>query len=247
MTYTDTKNEIISVLELVSGIGKVYASMKQVVDLKTLNDKYITDGKYNLCYVSRLSMNEDAESEIGSRDETDEDIVKQDLETWNITLYYAYKDDDSMPSEFAFQLLVDAIRDKFRWLQNLGGNAYKSYSVQAITANIFEQQNNTVLCHRADLKLLVKYRLLGTGEETGGIIPPQGLIFRRGTANIIKAGTEVSFIDVGTTNYDIFVRSCLDINGDSVGVTIPDTEYATNHFHAYPSEDAIFKWILIKI
>jgi hypothetical protein len=247
LTYTDTKNEIISALQLVTGIGKVYASMKQTVDLKTLNSVAVTDGKFNLCYVSRLSVQEDGESGIGSRDETDEDIVKQVIETWNITMFYAYKDNDSTPSEFAFQLLVDAVREKFRWLQNLGGQAYKSYSAQVITANIFDQQNATVLCHRADIKLTVKYRLLGTGEETGEIIPPTGLVFRRGTDTILSAGTEVSFIDVGTTDYDLLISSCVDADGVAVGVDIPSNEYATNHFHAYPSVDATLKWILIKI
>ena len=158
MNFIDTKNELLTLLESVSGIGAVYASMKQVTDLKTLQDVNVTNGKYNVCYLQRLSVLEDDEG-IGSRDETDTSIIKQVTETWNITLFYAYKDSVDEPSEFEFQTLIDSIREKFRWVNDLT-YAYKSYSVNFIATNVYDQQNN-VLCHRADGKLIIKYRLFG--------------------------------------------------------------------------------------
>ena len=244
MNYADTKNEIISTLNLVSGIGVVYGSMKQAVDIKTLEDTFVTNGKYNVCYLQRLSAFEDDEIGIGSRDETDLAIIKQVVETWNITLFYAYKDSISTPSEFTFQALIDSIREKFRWLNDLNANAYKSYSVNFLATNIYETQSNVVLCHRADGKLIVKYRLIGeSAEDTGTVIMPNILLYRRGTASITSSGTEIEFPTVDTTDYDVFVLTCVDANGDAVGVDI--SSKLDGKFTATSSADATLKWSII--
>jgi hypothetical protein len=246
LNYTDTKNEIISTLELVSGIGKVYPSMQQAVDLKTLEDKFVTNGKFNVAFVSRLSAFEDDESGVGSRDETDTAIVKQVTETWNITLFYAFKDSISSPSEFAFQALVDAIREKFRWLNDLNANAYKSYSVNFITTNVFEEVNKTVTCHRGDGKLVVKYRLLGAdNEDTGGVIAPKVLLFRRGTNAVQSTGTIIEFTSVDTADYDIFIKSCVNGVGESVGFEILSQEDGS--FSISAMERATVKWVIMSL
>lgn len=246
MNYTSVKNEIISILNMISGIGKVYASYKKTVDLKTVAQNNVKDGVFSLCFVNRISTTETDETGVGARDERDYALVKEINETWGISLYYAWKDSESLPSEFKFQELVDKIRNAFRWLNNLNDLAYKSYSVNFINTNLYETIND-VLCHRADGRINIKYRAIGDDYEVGYspnlLYAPEILIYRRGVDAVSDEGTEIDFLSVGTDEYDVLIVSCVNSAGESVGCEI--SEKSSTSFVAKSTEPATLTWILL--
>lgn len=159
MTYATVRDEIHTQLSAVSGIGRVFKYPRLVSDwAQFLNLFKDSSDKINLAWIDRISA-EDTPTGVGTEDATGEIEWTQLIETWQIDLYYGFKDDDSAPSMYTFQGLVDSISNKFRFLQNLNGVANKSWPVQLVAAGLFEFKGE-VLCHRAIFQLRIRDRKL---------------------------------------------------------------------------------------
>ena len=157
MSYEETRDEIHTQLVSVSGIGKVFKSHRYVNDWATFLERFKSNGKINLCWFSLVSAPETGLG-VGSTDETNElEFIERD-ETWRIELYYGFQDDDINPSEFDFMKLAEAIEDKFRFLQNLNGKAFRSFPLQRIGSGLWEFLSG-VLCHRAEWTLQIQERI----------------------------------------------------------------------------------------
>ena len=85
-------------------------------------------------------------------------------DTWEITLHYGYHDEDTTPSDIAFNNLVDAIETKFRFLAGLNDKVYRSYPLQRVQAGLFTMFSS-FLCHRAIWQLKLQERVESTESE----------------------------------------------------------------------------------
>ena len=133
--YTDTRDEIYNQLTSISGIGQVFLSQKYPTDWQSFFELY--RNKYtNKCIVTFVTLNNPITETIGD----EETVLTADnfinyvhrSETWRISLIYAFQDDDTNPSEYDFQELCELIEEKFRFLQDLNGKAFRSYPLQTI-------------------------------------------------------------------------------------------------------------------
>jgi len=159
--YTEQKNEIINILNSIEGIGKVYDCPKNPTDEFNFKNAFVKNGVINTCWITRqIGTDEPEDKPFSSKDESNEFLTTQKDDQWLITLLYGYKDDDNNPSEYTFQSLVDAIEDAFRFQQNLSGIVDVSYPLQRQTCGIFQFLNGTVLCHKAEWKLILTKRMI---------------------------------------------------------------------------------------
>jgi hypothetical protein len=120
--YTTQKAEIKAQLEAVSGIGKVYDTVKYAADLETFKTLFISNSKINAVMFTRMG-GEELENGVGVLDEAEALQWVEKNDTWEITLHYGYHDEDTTPSDIAFNNLVDAIETKFRFLAGLNDAA----------------------------------------------------------------------------------------------------------------------------
>jgi hypothetical protein len=166
--YTAQRAAIKTLLETVSGIGNVFDSQKDVTNEANFKTSFVKNGVVNVCWFIRGNGIDDEVGSLkyGSRDERNIITHTQTDDSWTITLMYGYKDDITTPSEYPFQLLVDTIQDKFRFIQDLGGEQYEiSHPLQRTICGIFAFLSGTVLCHKAEWRLNVTERVVDTGAE----------------------------------------------------------------------------------
>lgn len=157
--YAPTRDEIANQIKAVSGIGKVFNHRRHSSEWATfLNLFKDNNGLINVCWISRADDAETA-SGIGSEDEASQIVWVQEDEYWEIEFLYGFKDDDDngTPSEYGFNTIVDAVEDKFRFLQNLNGKAWKSFPLNR-TSSTFGTLGE-VLCHRAVWRLRLQHHL----------------------------------------------------------------------------------------
>lgn len=166
--YSDQNSEIVSQLQAVAGIGTVYGTTKNPVDEQSWNSFFVdpTTKKVNVTFIDRLQGPEKVDAGEGGafRDETDEIEITSKTDTWQIILVYGFHDDadPSLCSDFIFNTLVDAVEDQFRFLQNLGVTAFKSFPLSRTTAGLFAFVGGNVLCHKAVWTLQVVSRIFNT-------------------------------------------------------------------------------------
>ena len=158
--YAATRDEIANQLKSVSGIGKVYNHRRHSSEWATFLSRFKdpATGLINVTWISRVDDSE-AGNGIGSMDEANQFVWVQEDEYWEIETLYGFKDDDDngSPSEYGFNTLVDAVEDKFRFLQNLNGKAYMSFPLNR-TSSTFGTLGE-VLCHRAVWRLRLQHHL----------------------------------------------------------------------------------------
>ena len=157
MSYATERDEIYTQLAATSGIGVVFKSKRFVADWTTFLSRFKTGGVINVCWFDRVSGSERGEG-VGSTDAGSEILAVQKNDNYEIELYYGFKDDDTTPSSYAFQALVDAIETKFRFLQNLNSVTERSYPLQRTASGLF--MFSDVLCHRAAWTLEIRNRII---------------------------------------------------------------------------------------
>jgi hypothetical protein len=160
--YSDQRAAIKAILDAIPGIGMVYDAPKNATTDDNFRTAFVKDAVVNTCWLSRQIGTDDVEKSLASKDETMEIEVTQKDDQWQITLLYGYQDDADNPSEYTFQALVDAIEDAFRFLQNLGNLVDLSYPLQRTVCGVFTFLNGTVMCHKAEWRLIVTKRILNT-------------------------------------------------------------------------------------
>jgi hypothetical protein len=166
--YAAQRAAIKTLLESVSGIGNVYASQKDVTNEANFKTTFVKNGVVNVCWFIRSNGSDDEVGSLkyGRRDERNYHTHTQIDDNWTITIMYGYKDDNTNPSEYAFQALVDSIQDKFRLIQDLGGEQHEiSHPLQRSICGIFSFLSGIVLCHKAEWRLGVTERAIDTGVE----------------------------------------------------------------------------------
>ncbi len=154
MAYAAVRDEISTQLLAVSGIGVVFKSPKNPNDWAAFFSLYKTASLINVTWFTLASAPETV-PEQGIQNEKGQEAVLERNETWIINLFYGYDDDDTTPSEFGFQTLVEAIQDKFRFLFDLNGTADKSFPLELVSKT--EEPFGDLLVHRAEFSLLVQH------------------------------------------------------------------------------------------
>lgn len=161
-TYETVRDRISALLLSVPGIGKVYKTTRFVFDWGTFLDLNVSGGVVNVCWFDRVS-NHETPAGIGSEDERNLIQWIEGNEEWEITLFYGFKDaaDAGAPSTYAFQNLVGAIMEKFRFQQDLGIPTviFRSFPLMLRDAALFQFAASTVLCHKAVFRLRLQYRI----------------------------------------------------------------------------------------
>lgn len=168
MNYATVRDRIKTLLESVSGIGKVYGSPRHTNDWPGFLQRFAVvhpnDATRQLicvCWMTRIRAIELSESKTGSRDEANVLTGVERDEDWEITLVVGFQDDDTNPSEDLFQVLVDSIQEKFRWQDQLGipSVIFKSYPLDLTYAGLAMFGNpEGVLCHKATFMLHLEQR-----------------------------------------------------------------------------------------
>lgn len=163
--YEATRDEIETQLNAVTGIGKVYDSPKFATDWKEWLDLHkAADGKIKVVWFSLESVTENPRGDLGSTEIDDFINYTERTEVWAIEQYYGFKDDESAPSDYTFQLLVEAIETKFRFLQTLNGKCHFSFPLNRTFSGLF-MLGNVVLSHKAEFKLKLLHRIQNPATE----------------------------------------------------------------------------------
>lgn len=153
MNYPEIRDKIAAMLSTVEGIGRVYKSPRYATDWMTYLEQFkvrIDDRDViNACWLTRNAIQE---TDI-ARSEAGEIASVSRTENWLITLVYGFDDDESSPSEFAFQALLDGIQEKFRFADFLGMPEIvaKHFPIQVQSAGLYFFGD--VLCHKAEMLL----------------------------------------------------------------------------------------------
>lgn len=164
--YENEKDEIYTQLASVTGIGKVYKSRRFTADWPAFLAKFKdANGKINVWWFWREGGADNVEGGIGWSDERDLIEQVEEIDVWNIEGFYGFQDHDTTPSELAFQNLVDAVRDKFRFLQDLNGKADKSWPLQLLGSGLWQFLGGGPLCHRALLQLRIRRMIVNPNAE----------------------------------------------------------------------------------
>jgi hypothetical protein len=156
--WSTLRDALATQLNAVSGIGNVYLYQATARDEAEFLSKFVSNSKINYCILYRESAFESADIDYGSRDETNEQEIVERNEVWIIRLMYGY---DENASEATFQELIDAIMTKFRFQQTLGG-AFDIEPPELVSTQIWQMVSGQYLCHRADIKLICKFRKIKT-------------------------------------------------------------------------------------
>jgi hypothetical protein len=155
--YTVQNSAILALLQAVNGIGMCYATPQDVTNEANYTTRFVKNNVINTCWLSRSNGTDSADSKFGSRDERDIITHTQADDNWIITILYGYKENVSEP---IFQALVDAVQDKFRFIQNLGGDIDEmSYPLQRTVNAIFVFLGGR-MCHKAEFRLQVTERIV---------------------------------------------------------------------------------------
>jgi len=165
--YSDTRDEIYIQINSVTGIGKVFKSVKYPTDWEAFFNLY-RDSDTNTCIVTFITcvnpITETVDDQIGDWDASQFINHTHRTETWKISLVYAFKDDETAPSEYGFQELCERIEEKFRFLQDLNGKAFISYPLQSMLRDI-GQWTGSIMVHKCDFHLQVVHRIENTATE----------------------------------------------------------------------------------
>lgn len=162
MSYATQRDAIHTNLATANPNGKVFKTRRNTTNWADFLARFKTaQDLINVCWFSRVDGTDNPDAAIGSVDEADEILWTQKDDWWKIEFFYGFKDDDDdgSPSEYGFQILVDAIEDQFRFLQDLGGAAYLSFPLQRTAGGLFSFLGGSVLCHRAEWRLRVVRRI----------------------------------------------------------------------------------------
>ena len=155
--YTAQNAAILALLNSVTGIGLCYDSPQDVTNEENFKTRFVKNNVINTCWLSRQNGTDSENAKFGSKDERDIITHTQADDFWVITLLYGYKEN---VSETVFQNLVDAIQDKFRFIQDLGGDMYESSSpLQRPVCGIFQFLGGR-MCHKAEFRLQVMERIV---------------------------------------------------------------------------------------
>ena len=164
--YDNEKDEIYAQLAAVSGIGKVYKSRRYTNNWADFLTRFKdSNDKINVCWFWRDGGVDNTDNGIGWEDERELIEQVEEIDVWNIELFYAFKDDDTTPSELTFQNLVEAIRDKFRFLQDLNGKADKNWPLQLLGSGLWQFLGGGPMCHRALFQLRVRRVIVNPNAE----------------------------------------------------------------------------------
>lgn len=165
--YSDTRDKIYTLLTSVAGIGKVFKSQRYPKDWEAFFNLY-RDNDTNLCVVVFMTLinpiTENITEEDAAVDANRQIQIVQRSETWKISLIYAFKDDDTNPSEYAFQELCENIEEKFRFLQDLDGSAFQSWPLQTVLRDV-GTWTASVMVHKCDFHLQIEHRIVSTETE----------------------------------------------------------------------------------
>jgi len=157
--YEDTRDAIETILNGVVGVGKVYKSPRHVTDWETFVKMHSTQERVvNVGWYSMASASDSITGTLAAVDDTDFIHYTERTEAWEIEYFYGFKDSDTEPSDFDFQLLVERIEDAFRFAQDLGDVAYQNLPLQRTFSGLW-MLGNVVLCHRAAFRLTVIHRI----------------------------------------------------------------------------------------
>lgn len=161
-SYATTRDAIYAELISVEGIGRVFKSPRYVSEWKSFLERFSTQAFDNpeKTRIIVAWMTRGSSFEIASKDESEITGNIKRTETWNITLFYGFDDDEEQPSEFEFQELIERVQGHFEFLDRITG-IVETHSVDPIdiqSAGI-AMINNEVLAHRADFILRINYSI----------------------------------------------------------------------------------------
>lgn len=168
MNYANVRDEIATELGTVSGMGKVFKSLRFVTDWGTFFNRFVTDfsgtKRTVVCWIGGSGPTQETGLNlVGDTDERDLIEWTDRHESYLITLVVGFKDDDTAPSEFDFMTLVDAIEAKFRFGQNLNAKCDKQYPLQRQALGLFMFADQ--LCHKAEWLLELRFRVENTNAD----------------------------------------------------------------------------------
>ena len=149
MTTSTTRSAIKTLLESVSGIGRVHSHKQYSSDWASYKDKFIKNSKVNEWEIQRESFSKESR---GSQARSGK--VKDKTDVFVIRGFYAFTSKPS--SEEAFDLLIDLITDEFIQDRDLGGAV--EIIEDPITGEIFFARLGEVLCHVVEIRITVKER-----------------------------------------------------------------------------------------
>jgi hypothetical protein len=153
MALADVKNRIKAQLELVTGIGKVYARMIRVDNQLDEKNKLVSGGRINVWWLTRET------STLFDRD-VNQALVDQ-REQFIVHGFYALDDDTS---EAAFDALVDAIlvqlNNDRRPPSLLGATVLTADPPFLRTQDARHYGPSQALCHHAEIVMTVQWRHL---------------------------------------------------------------------------------------
>lgn len=156
--YETTRDAICERLQAIQEVGVVFKSPRLVQDWETFLQRFVDDtGKVAVTWFSLVSWRE-TDSALGEYDATGDTNVIQRTERWRIETHYGFHDDDTEPSEYDAQLRTERITDAFRFLQTMGGAAFKVSAIDC-TFNGLWMLGGT-MCHRSELYIEVVHRIV---------------------------------------------------------------------------------------
>jgi len=147
MSLSTIRSEIKSILEGISGIGKVYDYLRwDTRDWKGFFNLFKSNSTYHGWMITRTSTTEDR------RFETD-----HNLRTYTFKIVGFYPLNDAKATEKTFQDLIEAICTTFRTNYNLNGKCLDSDppEVSVVENRMF----GSIVAHYAEIILRVKERI----------------------------------------------------------------------------------------
>lgn len=159
MNYEAVRDAIHALVISVPGVGNVFKHERLSTDWATFLARYVvsTSGVdvINVAWFSRI-----ASTETATRDEALVPVAVEATEVWRVTLAYGFQDDEdsNLASDRAFQLLVDRLKDAFRFSEALGIPDIVLYAEPADVPTIGLYQVSDVVVHRAEMNIRVILR-----------------------------------------------------------------------------------------
>jgi hypothetical protein len=149
MPLTTIRAQLKTLLESVTGIGRVYDYKRYSSDWGTYKQLFVKNSKVNEWEIQRNALVVEPRGSQATAGK-----VKDTVHNLVIRGFYAFTDDPS--SEKPFDTLVDSITDLFIRNQDLNGTA-EIINIP-ITGEISFGQLGDVLCHVVEIKLSVRER-----------------------------------------------------------------------------------------
>lgn len=157
--YEQTRDGINTVLENVTGVGKIYKSVRYASDWENWIRLHVTqENLVKVGWFSLASATDTPNGAVGAIDAEQFIHYTERTETWSIEYFYGFKDSDTEPTDYDFQLLTESIEGAFRFLQDLNGIAFQSLPLQRTSSALY-MLGNAVMCHRAAFNLTVIHRI----------------------------------------------------------------------------------------